>query len=119
MLPSKKRKFSSPYFEDAASLKECLICGAKEKTKTTKLNRISRQSAPQLYHLECQRCHHALLALVDQDHLGSTSIGLFTDLSATDALRLGLAEEGVDTEAVMEVRRLLQKNLFFDRIKLK
>ena len=118
-MPRKKRKLKSGSFEATKYLTECLICGAKEKTVATKLDLTQAKDQPRLYHVQCQKCHHALLTLLEGDNLETSSIGLFTDLSAADALRLRRDFNGIEPDAVLEVHNLLQKNIFFDKIERK
>lgn len=118
-MPAKKRKSKTPALDALKYLKECLICGTKEKIVATKLDTVDMKDAPRLYHVQCRHCRHALLTLIQGDDLGSSSVGLFTDLSAADALRLRQDIDGISADDIMEIHRLLQKNMFFDKIERK
>ncbi len=56
-----------------------------------------------LLHLRCQKCQNAVIALILNSPTGPTSLGIITDLSASDVSRLRLKNERVTSEDVLEL----------------
>lgn len=59
-----------------------------------------------LYHSLCQSCGHGLLAYVIESSAGVSSLGMLTDASGVDAVRLA-EYEAVSTEECLEAHRLI------------
>lgn len=47
---------------------------------------LGQDAETHLLHIQCKKCHHAILAFVLVNHVGASSVGLLTDLSYEDVL---------------------------------
>lgn len=82
--------------EDAASkpaseakgelLQTCPMCSKAYPTEQIRV--VEQISASRLLHLSCPDCSNAMLAVVVQTEVGTSSIGMVTDLSMQDVLRI-------------------------------
>lgn len=61
----------------------CPVC--EVRYSTTQARVLGQHNQTQLIHVRCQRCQHAVLALVLVNQAGASSVGLLTDLSYEDA----------------------------------
>lgn len=60
-----------------------------------------------LVYVQCGKCRHALLALVLVNQVGASSVGLLTDLSYEDVLRLR-ENPKVSVNDVIDLHRILE-----------
>lgn len=67
-------------------IRECPLCS--EHYDTEKVEIIQEHIGAHLVHLTCQRCSSAMLALVMVSSLGMGTVGVVTDLTSEDVIRL-------------------------------
>lgn len=85
-------------------LTHCPICRSLYAKEDVKL--VEEASSVRLYHSNCQSCGHGLLAYVIESPGGVSSLGLVTDASGVDAVRLA-ENVPVSAEECIEAHRLI------------
>ncbi len=89
------------------------MCQAAYAEDEVKL--LDERGTTRLFHCFCQRCGHAVLALVLESSGWVSSVGLVTDLEAPDALRLQSAETISSNECIQFHQFLENKSAEFCR----
>lgn len=78
-------------------LSKCPLC--QDTFQPFQASIIEEKEEAQLVHIQCRKCSSSLLALIMNNPVGMTSIGLITDLSADDVDRFrqltAISEEDV------------------------
>ncbi|MFA6161059.1 MAG: hypothetical protein WCT54_00315 [Patescibacteria group bacterium] len=87
-------------------LTHCPICHALYAKENVKL--VEEKESAKLYHSMCQECGHGLLAYVLEAPGGVSSLGLVTDASGVDIIRLG-EEEPLTSEECVAAHQLLNE----------
>lgn len=85
-------------------MSHCPLCHALYAQEDVKL--VTEQERTKLYHSTCRSCGHGLFAYVMEMHGGMSSLGLVTDASGEDALRLADAQ-AVGSEECIQAHRLI------------
>lgn len=83
---------------------ECPLCAHKYKRKEISL--VEEDGNTQLVHIFCGECKHALLACIMVSHVGLGTVGMITDLSAEDAIRV--RDNVIESDDVLHISELLQ-----------
>jgi len=101
---------SNPLQEQLRLMQQCPVCQAKFTPDLAKV--LAKRGEVQLIHITCQRCHNALLAVIVVSALGMSSVGMVTDLNATDVKRLEkksaiTEDELLNFHALLKERSLL------------
>lgn len=78
---------SADHIQDTIRLlRQCPCC--KQAYTEAGMTILEDQGDARLVHAQCQHCLSAVLALTMHSDLGTSSVGMLTDLSATDAQRV-------------------------------
>jgi hypothetical protein len=85
---------------------QCPLCTHEYKQDEVRV--LEEQEGTQLLHITCAACHHAMLTFVMTSQLGTSSIGMLTDLSMQDVMRIKRADP-LDEDAVLAFHSLLQR----------
>ena len=85
-------------------MSHCPICHSLYAEKDVKL--VNEKLRVRLYHSMCRSCRHGLFAYVMEQPSGVSSIGLVTDASGEDALRLA-GKGGITGDECISAHRLL------------
>ncbi len=85
-------------------LTHCPICHSLYAKEDVKL--VEEAARARLYHSFCRSCGHGLLAYVIESSAGVSSLGMVTDASGVDAVRLA-EYEPVSAEECLEAHRLI------------
>lgn len=88
-------------------LTHCPICHTSYPKESVQL--VEERDQARQYHSMCQSCGHALLAYVLEISGGISSLGLVTDASCVDLVRLA-GEHPIGSDECMEAHRLLAEN---------
>ncbi|MDD5438176.1 MAG: hypothetical protein PHC70_03465 [Patescibacteria group bacterium] len=88
-------------------LTHCPICHSLYATEDVKL--IEQKEDAKLYHSFCHNCGHGLLAYVLEVAGGISSIGLITDASGTDMVRLA-EYQAISGDECVGAHRLILEN---------
>lgn len=83
----------------------CPVCETRYNPMEARL--LGEQGETHLLHVQCRKCQHSILAIVLVNHIGASSVGLLTDLSYDDVVRVK-AQPQVSVDDVIEVHRLFQ-----------
>lgn len=86
------------------SLTKCPLCKAKYNHSQTIV--LEESSNRTIFHLTCGKCGSAVLAFITEGKQGVVSLGLATDLSASEAQNL-LKKGPINKEDVLEVYKYL------------
>ncbi len=90
-------------------LQHCPVChGAYPKESGEVLD---KKAGANLLHLTCGKCRQTVLVLVVKTSFGLSSVGMLTDLSFADGLRLQHRGE-VSEEELLAFHQLLKTNQF-------
>ncbi len=68
---------------------------------------MGEQGETHLLHVQCRKCQHSILALVLVNQVGASSVGLLTDLSYEDVLRVKVGSH-VSVDDVIAVHEMLE-----------
>ncbi|MDO8581772.1 MAG: hypothetical protein Q7S16_02760 [bacterium] len=86
----------------------CPLCRKKYDPLEARI--ITAEDGVELVHVECQRCHGAIVATITGEAGGATSMmGIVTDLSSRDLFRLR-AREPIIADDVLLFHTLLSKD---------
>ncbi|MFA6099328.1 MAG: hypothetical protein WC750_00430 [Patescibacteria group bacterium] len=88
-------------------LSHCPICHTLFAKEDIKL--VEEKEQATLYHSLCQACGHGLLAYVLETEGGISSLGLITDASGVDMVRLA-GSEAVSSEECVAAHRMILEN---------
>lgn len=106
-LPSNSRRSSSARLKPITS---CPMCHATYKPAEARI--LDETNGRHLLHIECKKCGNSVLALVTAGERGISSIGLITDLTASDTLRFK-DSFGVVIDDVIGIHELLNEGRNF------
>lgn len=87
----------------------CPLCQARYEPYFAKMLKSSPEA--HLWHVMCRHCLHAMMIVVMFDEQGIDSVGLVTDLSSDEVLRLSMSQT-ISTDDCIEVHTLLNKYPF-------
>ena len=100
--------------ESARPLIECPLCHASYNRSSSRV--VYEQAGRHLLHIQCGECGNAVLALFMTSPEGISSLGMVTDLTASDADRFKDAE-GVSIDDVISLHELLcEKKIFIKKL---
>ncbi|PJA47690.1 hypothetical protein CO172_00315 [Candidatus Uhrbacteria bacterium CG_4_9_14_3_um_filter_36_7] len=103
MLP----KQVSEFFHGAPSaVSECPFCHTTYVH--TKIHLLWQEGGKHFLHLHCQKCAHAVLALLFSQQMGASFIGILTDLTFEDALALS-SKKSISLDMVLNMHICLQE----------
>lgn len=83
----------------------CPICDSRYTLTEARI--LGTQGETRLMHVQCRKCRNAILSLVLVNNLGASSVGLLTDLSYDDVVRVNAAEM-ITVDDVMAVHETLR-----------
>lgn len=80
----------------------CPVCETRYNSTEARL--LGEQAETHFLHVQCRKCKHAVLALVVVNQVGASSVGLLTDLSYDDLVRMKTGQK-VSVDDVIEVHQ--------------
>lgn len=89
-------------------ISECPLC----KAKIMDLNVIEESNNSYLIHSRCKKCENSVLLLALATELGVNVIGMATDLSIDEIVKLRNTEASISSDDVIEMYKLLKKKSF-------
>jgi len=84
----------------------CPVCSNRYNPVEIKV--LAEKNNSHLIYIKCRKCQASVLAVMMFGNLGVTSVGMITDLSSDDILRLA-STKAVDTDDVLEMHQFLVK----------
>lgn len=100
---------SSPLNHDSLRLVSyCPLCEARYAHGNARL--LAEEGETRLIHVTCKKCGGATLSLVLENPSGGSSVGMVTDLTHDDVMRLHRSRK-VTTDDVIEVHKALGTTL--------
>lgn len=90
----------------------CPLCEAHYHPREAQL--VGEAQNSHLLHITCQKCQHAIIALILVSAGGVSSVGLVTDLSYEDTMKFREAPV-VSADDVLEVHESLRRDRLFLR----
>jgi hypothetical protein len=85
----------------------CPVCETRYTPIEARL--LGEQGETHLLHVQCRKCQHSILALVLVNHVGASSVGLLTDLSYEDVVRVRSGQQ-IHLDDVIDTHRLFATN---------
>lgn len=96
---------NNPIQESLKLLNQCPLC--KGDYKTDESNILEKNDSAHLVHITCPHCNNAVVILVTISQVGMSSVGMVTDLTAGDVVRLR-QESSVSGDEVLGFYQLLK-----------
>lgn len=93
--------------QDLHGIKECPLCTAAYGVEDVRV--ILEENTTQLVHVTCDQCHQALLAYIVESRAGMSSIGMLTDLTLLDVLRMR-EKEPISEDELLDFHELLAQH---------
>lgn len=98
---------ASPKPEGLRLVSRCPLCEASYNPMEAKV--LSEREDGHLLHIRCKKCRNSVLALVTVTAAGVSSVGLVTDLTYDDVVRLQAEPMEVTVDDVLGIHELLEK----------
>lgn len=95
-------------------LPDCPLCATKKAAQTVTVLR-SHQDAS-LLHVVCKKCRGAVLMLCIEGEHGMRSVGLVTDLAASDIERIS-GKPGLSLDDAIELHKMLKGPSFLRKLR--
>lgn len=92
------RKFKNINNPNLGIMTECPIC----KSKGVDLNVIEENNDGYLLHSKCRKCENAIVMVAVNDEMGMNVIGMNTDLSMDELIKLKSCGKPVEINEVIE-----------------
>jgi len=83
---SKKESNSNPIQDSLRIMRQCPVCSGNNQP--TEDNILRQQDNVQLMHFTCPQCNHSVIAVIVTSQIGLSSVGMVTDMTADDVLKL-------------------------------
>jgi len=83
---AKESQQPRPIQEGLRLMNQCPVC--KGAYQADKKNILEERGEAHLVHITCPFCHNAIMAVIVANPLGLSSVGMLTDLTASDVSRL-------------------------------
>lgn len=94
-------------------MQECPLCGYKYAAE--KVAVLEEYAGSHLVHITCPQCHNAVLAMVMVSALGMSSVGIVTDLSSADVLRVR-RREPIGEDELLSFHQCLHRRYVFENL---
>lgn len=83
----------------------CPVCETRYNPMEARV--LGQEGETHLLHVQCHKCQHSILALVLVNHVGASSVGLLTDLSYEDVLRMK-SSQSISVDDVIGAHQLFK-----------
>jgi len=83
----------------------CPVCETRYNPMEARL--LGKQGETHFLHVRCRKCQHSILALVLVNQVGASSVGLLTDLSYEDVIRVKVARR-ISVDDVIDVHQMFE-----------
>ncbi|MFH0856953.1 MAG: hypothetical protein V1860_03590 [bacterium] len=88
---------------------ECPLC----KAKIIDLNVIEEANDSYLVHSKCKKCENSILFFAITSELGINVIGIATDLTIDEVIKLRRNEDFITSDDAIEMHKLIENGSFF------
>lgn len=99
-------KFFNLFDESLKTISNCPVCNNRYNPVEARI--LIEKDDAHLIYIKCRNCQTAVLAVILANNLGISSVGLVTDLSSDDILRLQKAKP-ISSDQVIEMHQFLTK----------
>src|SRR3990167_8528966 len=99
---------SPSYFgENLKLVSYCPLCENKHSSTEAKI--LDDNDGAKLVYIKCKKCYTSVVAVVIQNALGMSSVGVITDLTSNDVLKFRQTQD-ISTDDVLNIHEFLAKN---------
>src|SRR3990167_4098474 len=99
---------SSPFFgENLKLVSYCPLCENKHNATEAKI--LDENEGAKLVHIKCKKCYTSVVAIVFQNALGMSSVGVITDLTSEDVMKFR-ENEDITSDDVLALHEMLNKD---------
>ncbi len=98
---------SNPIQESLRLMNRCPVC--QKEYRPTAANILEKKSGAHLVHITCSHCQSAIIALILVSKLGTSTVGVITDLNANDVQRLKNSG-GITEDELLDFYQTLKNN---------
>lgn len=102
--------FSSLLPDGLKLISYCPLCESRYNPMEARL--LEQEEDSHLLHVQCKKCRSSILVLLMASQSGVSSVGMVTDLTPEDVLRLREGEP-VSVDDVLEIHQALEANTLF------
>lgn len=99
-------QFFNLFDENLKIVSYCPVCGGSYNPLEARI--LGEKNDSHLVYIRCRTCQAAVLAVIAVSSVGTSSVGLITDLSSDDVGKFQTAQP-VTTDDVIEIHQLLHK----------
>ena len=103
----KSKPSSESWGEGLRLVSYCPVCETRYNPMEARM--LGQEGDTHLLHVKCRKCHHSILAFVLVNQVGSSSVGLLTDLTYEDVVSFR-ANTQVNINDVIEIHETLNTN---------
>lgn len=103
----RKRSFLPFFQENLKLVSYCPLCETHYNPMEAKI--LEDRGDAHLIHIQCQQCRSLIIVLLTANANGVTSVGMVTDLTADDVLRLRQGKS-VSEDDILDFHQLLANN---------
>ena len=100
------RKIPSFSDENLKLLSYCPLCDSHYNLMEARV--LEEKEGASLIYIKCRKCQSSILALILNNPLGISSVGLVTDLNPEEVMKYRLASE-VNENDILDIHQFLQK----------
>jgi hypothetical protein len=106
-MPMSSQLGSELWNEGLKLVSFCPVCETRYNPMEAKI--LAAQEQTHLLHVQCRKCEHSILALVLVNQAGASSVGLLTDLSYEDVVRLK-SSRSITVDDVIDAHTLFERS---------
>lgn len=99
-----------PLHDELHIVKRCALCNVEYDTSGLAV--VEENDEARIVHLTCQACQYSMVACIMRSPAGLSSVGMVTDLTAKDLVRLR-KKQPVTSEDVLNLHQYLTKSQQF------
>jgi len=93
-------------------MSECPLC----KSKVLELNIVEETPSGYLMHSKCKKCKNSVLLIAIAGEMGMNVIGMNTDLSMDEFIKIREYERTIEIDDVIDINRALEKKNFIKNL---
>ncbi|MBI5621997.1 hypothetical protein HY933_04000 [Candidatus Falkowbacteria bacterium] len=105
ILPNNSSRRYHPFFDENLKLVSyCPLCDSHYNLLEARI--LEEQEGASLIYIRCRKCQSSILALIFNNHMGVSSVGLVTDLNPEEVLRYRSAGEVAEDDVLWSYQYL-------------
>ena len=98
---------SSSSLDNLRVISYCPLCNTHYNPSEAKV--LEEKDGAHLIHVECNKCHSSIVAVIITGGIGVSSVGLITDLTSNDVIRFK-NEDSVTDDHVIEADEIVKND---------